>query len=545
FLFCRRRRQRFSIFRDLGIPGPTPSFLSGNLSELIRRGAADAFDEWTRKYGDLVGFYNGGTPILIIKNLDLIKSVQIKDFENFHERGVVSSFSKLHPLGKVSLNNTSGERWKQMRSLLTPAFRISSIKKMVALMDDCSNEFLGVLKQASVMGEAIEVQRMFQKLAIDVIVRSAFGICTGIQQSGGGTEMRQLLDETQKSVQQFRTGWLNFFISCFPELSLLWRCILVVRAHFMKLPTDNIRDGMLPIINIRRLSPHVSSPEIASMSSLMSMSLSSLSGPYRVVRWSRVHRQWVVTLPSSHCVPTSMDDLLQLMLDSEAEDGAPINVHELTAGYENEPASNGRFQARASGPKRRFLTNEEIQSNAIIFLIAGFETASTVMTFTAYLLGKHQQVQDRLRSEIASVWARDGKFTYDNVFAMRYLDQVISESIRFYTPFVGFITRTCQCDYDYNGLKIPAGLSILIPAFSRENKRTIHPMAFQPFGNGPRNCVGIRFAQLEMKLTLAKLLTKYNILLDQRHIKEEQLKLGSTFIFSYPQGGVWLKFEEV
>ncbi|CAN8008122.1 unnamed protein product [Ixodes pacificus] len=484
-----RRRQRFLLFRDLGIPGPTPSLFSGNLSELIRKGAAEAFDEWIEEYGEFVGFFNGGTPVLIVKNLELIKAIQIKDFANFHERGVVSNFSKTHPLGKVSLNNASGERWKQMRSLLTPAFKISSMKKMVNLMDECSNEFLGVVKQSSLDGGAIEVRRIFQKLAIDVIVRSAFGIRTGVQKQGSGTEMDQLLNETQRSVQQFRTGWLNFFISCFPELSLIWRCILAIRAHFMKLPTDNIKDGMLPIINMRRSNP-------------------------------RVQR----------------DDLLQLMLNSEAEDGAPINVHELAAEYESDPASQDRSETKSCGRRRRFLTNVEIQSNAIIFLIAGFETASAVLTFTAYLLAKHQRVQDMLRAEIASVLERDQHFTYDNVFAMRYLDQVILESMRFYTPFVGFITRTCQHEYDYNGLKIPTGLSILIPAYQlhhdrdlwnepnkfdpdRQNREMIDPMAFQPFGNGPRNCVGIRFAQLEMKLTLAKLLAKFRIKLDERHIK--------------------------
>ncbi|KAM7297217.1 cytochrome P450 3A11-like [Ixodes scapularis] len=158
-----------------------------------------------------------------------------------------------------------------------------------------------------------------------------------------------------------------------------------------------------------------------------------------------------------------------------------------------------------------------------------------------------------------------GKFSYDNVFSMRYLDQVISESLRFYPPVTGFITRTCQHDYEYNGLKIPAGMSVLIPPyqlhhdpnlwtepekfdperFSVENKGSIDRIAFQPFGNGPRNCVGIRFAQLEMKLTLAKILAKYRFLLDERHLKEDGLKIGSTFAVCYPQDGVWLKVEKI
>ncbi|CAN8008126.1 unnamed protein product, partial [Ixodes pacificus] len=75
-----------------------------------------------------------------------------------------------------------------------------------------------------------------------------------------------------------------------------------------------------------------------------------------------------------------------------------------------------------------------------------------------------------------------GKFSYDNVFSMRYLDQVISESLRFYPPVTGFITRTCQHDYEYNGLKIPAGMSVLIPPYQLHHDPNLwsEPEKFDP-----------------------------------------------------------------
>lgn len=299
---------------------------------------------------------------------------------------------------------------------------------------------------------------------------------------------------------------------------MLWRLLLPFLAQFSKTSTDNIIDDVTPIIQFRRNN-----------------------------------REGART------------DLLQLMLNAEAEEGAPVNVHSLTVNYdgdttheENEPGKITNYR------KRRFLNNAEIAGNGLAFFVAGFETTGTAMSFMAYLLAKHQDVQDRLREEVLEVLKRDGAFTYDNVFGIEYLGQVISESMRYYPGVVGFTTRMCAQDYVHNGVTIPAGVSILIPGyhlshdpahwdepdkfdpdrFSAARKGQIDPMVYQPFGQGPRNCIGMRFAQLEMRLAMAKTLAKYKFVLDDRHLKEKTLEIGSSFIFAYPQHGIWIKLED-
>ncbi|CAN8001767.1 unnamed protein product, partial [Ixodes hexagonus] len=177
----RWRRKRFSLFKNMGIPGPTPSLFSGNLNELIEKGTARSFEDWIKKYGDIVGFYNGATPMLIVTDLDLIKRIQIKDFSNFHKRGVTSQASREHEVSKLSLVNVDGDRWKDMRSLLSPAFTSSNMKKTSSLMDTCSDEFLEVLGSLHDQGEAFDIRKVFQKLTMDVIVRSAFGVQSDVQ----------------------------------------------------------------------------------------------------------------------------------------------------------------------------------------------------------------------------------------------------------------------------------------------------------------------------------------------------------------------------
>lgn len=67
------RRRRFSTFQRLGIPGPKPSLILGNIYEIKKKGAARAFSDWIERYGDIVGFYNGAAPFLLVKDLELLK----------------------------------------------------------------------------------------------------------------------------------------------------------------------------------------------------------------------------------------------------------------------------------------------------------------------------------------------------------------------------------------------------------------------------------------------------------------------------------------
>ncbi|EEC00766.1 conserved hypothetical protein, partial [Ixodes scapularis] len=126
------------------------------------------------------------SPMLLVKDLDLIKKIQIKDFGNFHGRGQ-------HQVSKFNLINVDGERWKDMRSLLTPAFTSSNMKKMLPLLDICTDEFLEVLDSLHEQEKAFEIREVFQKLSLDVIVRSAFGVQSNVQKNPGTTGMNAIV----------------------------------------------------------------------------------------------------------------------------------------------------------------------------------------------------------------------------------------------------------------------------------------------------------------------------------------------------------------
>ena len=175
------------------------------------------------------------------------------------------------------------------------------------------------------------------------------------------------------------------------------------------------------------------------------------------------------------------------------------------------------------------LTDEEIVAQSVFFLLAGYETSSNTLSFTAYFLATNPDVQEKLRTEIKDAMESTADISlYELTHSIEYLDCVIKESQRMFPPG-SQANRECSEDYDLNGIHIPAGTEILIPIYALHHdpdawqdpekfdperfrgpsKDAIHAFQFLPFGAGPRNCIGMRFALMEIKIALVKILLRY------------------------------------
>ena len=194
-------------------------------------------------------------------------------------------------------------------------------------------------------------------------------------------------------------------------------------------------------------------------------------------------------------------DLLQLMLDAQ--------------------------QQEIEGVGRR-LTDDEVSAQSVIFMVAGFETTGSTLSYLAFILAKHPKIQEKLLEEIDEAVNNRGDMPlYDFVNSLEYLDRVLCEVLRLYTP--GYlIHRRCKEACTVNGLNIPAGVDVFMPPyvlhrdptlwpdpekfdpdrFSPENREGQAPYSYMPFGMGPRQCIGYRFALLEMKSAMIKVLSK-------------------------------------
>lgn len=175
------------------------------------------------------------------------------------------------------------------------------------------------------------------------------------------------------------------------------------------------------------------------------------------------------------------------------------------------------------------LTDDYVGGLTFEMLLTGSETTSTTLSFALYLISCHPEVERKLLEEI-DAFGRDRKPTYDDLDRFPYVEQVLKEALRYYTPSP-IIAREAVKDIELGGYRLKKGTAMWIAMNAvlwdpkhfpephkfkperfdpncEENKQR-HPYAFSPFGMGPRICIGYKFSMQEAKMALILLYQKF------------------------------------
>jgi cytochrome P450 len=197
-----------------------------------------------------------------------------------------------------------------------------------------------------------------------------------------------------------------------------------------------------------------------------------------------------------------------------------------------------------------------IRNQMLTMLIAGHDTSTALLAWTLLHLGQYPEVAQRVRSEVDAVVGQQIP-TQDSVADLEYLDRVLSETLRLYPP-IHIGNRIAATDIEYENYRIPKGTRVVYSIylthrhrdywedphafdpdrFAPENRRSIPPYAFLPFGGGPRNCIGAAFAQVEAKIVLSRILQRFDLELVSDHIRPH---MGATL---EPHPGVRMRVRE-
>jgi cytochrome P450 len=105
----------------------------------------------------------------------------------------------------------------------------------------------------------------------------------------------------------------------------------------------------------------------------------------------------------------------------------------------------------------KHLRYTEVIANAVLFMLAGFETTSNFLAYSTYALAKHPDIQERLRLEIDQQWKESEELDYEQVAEMTYMDMFIREVLRMYRVSGQSSSRQCNSATTVCGHQIDEG----------------------------------------------------------------------------------------
>ncbi|XP_056307739.1 cytochrome P450 3A40 [Danio aesculapii] len=467
------------FFIKLGIPGPRPWPFVGTLLSYAK-GLCNFDMECAKKYGKVWGIYDGRLPILMVTDLEVIKVVLVKEcYSNFINRrkrttGLAGPFSD----GIIMVKD---ERWKRMRSTLSPYFTSGRLKEIFPIALTHADRFIKNMQKKD-PEQPVKIKEVVAPYSLDVITSSSFSV--DIDSINNPDD--PFVINVKKFIQFNMFNPLLLLILLFPSLAIL------LKKMGVTLFSKSAMDFFYSV-------------------------LKKIKDDHNKESEGRV-------------------DFLKLMLQNQIPD--------------DQIQDRDACEQPAKG-----LTDHEILSQSLVFILGGYETTSTTLTFLLYNLAINPDCLEKLVEEIDKNFPLDAPITYDALMRMDYLEMAINESMRL-LPTAPRLERSAKKTVVINGLTIPEGTLVGIPTyvlshdpeiwespgefrperFSPENKSEFLQYAFIPFGLGPRNCIGMRYAVMIMKLFVVKLLQNFSV----ETCKETQIPLEMNVTFQ-PKVPITLK----
>ncbi|XP_069704237.1 cytochrome P450 4C1-like isoform X2 [Periplaneta americana] len=392
----------------------------------------------------------------------------------------------LIPWMGTGLLSSTGEKWRVHRKIITPTFHFKILEKYLDVFNKNGQILVERLASHASDQEEFDISSYITSFTLDVITESAMGVSVNAQKDDSS--------EYAKSVR-----------------------------------------GMSHVIMIRNFSPWQHSDLIFNLSPLGKLSRKCLT---------------VIHGMTDYVINKRKKEIMQDMKERKCESGEDI-----VFGAKRRLAFLDLLLLSSLEDNK--LTDEEIRDEVNTFIFEGHDTTSSGISFALWVLAKYQDVQEKVVQELHTILGdSDREMEFSDLQEMKYLEQVIKETMRIY-PSVPIYARSLKEDVTLGDYTLPAGSNIYMNALSAhmnpeyfpdpekfdpdrflpENCVGRYPYSYIPFSAGPRNCIGQKFAILEMKSTLCKLMKNYKVSLRD---PAQQLELVDEMVLK-AKGGVRIK----
>ncbi|XP_063541180.1 cytochrome P450 6B2-like [Cydia strobilella] len=467
YLYLKKRNE---YWKSRGLVTPKPLPLLGNYGDFIRlkKNLPDTVNEICKQFPKepIVGAYYGTEPVVIVKDPELLKLVITKDFYYFSSRDL-SAHSEREMVTR-NVFREHGNTWRVMRQNLTPVFTSTKMKKMFYLIQERTQDFEIFLAREIDAKPTHEVRSFMGKYTMDCIGSCVFGLETKVMQEKSDSPFvaisEKIFDLGAPRVFRniIRTIWPNIFYG------------LGMRVYDKKV-NDFFNNLIVGVFSGRNHTP------------------------------------------------SSRHDFIDFILGFKKD--------KYITGDDIKSLKNGS-DSDAREKVKLDINDELLVAQTIVFFAAGFETSATTMSFTLFEMSKNPDVLKCVLDEVDEYLAKTGgKVTYECVTDLPYLEACVDEALRLY-PVLGVLTREVVEDYHMpSGLLLKKATRVHIPVqylhmhpdyfpepkkFRPERflgvvKDNIKRYTYYPFGDGPRMCIGIRFAKMQMLAGLVTLLRHYTV----------------------------------
>ncbi|XP_061398403.1 uncharacterized protein LOC133334087 [Musca vetustissima] len=442
------------------IPGPYVIPILGCVSEattVMPSKAMEKANEMVGRYGHIIKGWILDHLFIVTADVELIEQILA------HPTQIRKSYlyNILKPWLGTGLLISDSEKWHARRKIITPTFHFAILEKCVKIFDRQSTVLINCLMQRADGTSAFDVMPYICSATLDIITESAMGVNVHAQ-----TDKSMPYTMAVKELMQL----------------IVWRCM---RAYLHE-------ETMFSIL--------------CPLKKLQQTKLIQLMHNFTRNIIEKRRQELEKLLNSGKTTEQNLDDI------GARKHMALLDVL-LLATMDGRP-----------------LSNDDIQEEVDTFMFGGHDTITTALSFTLYLVSRHPDIQKMLLYEIYVVFGDINiePFTMVKLNELKYMECVIKESLRLYPP-VAIIGREIFEDLHYNGV-IPASTQVIISLYHtmrnpqayenptefipdrHSDSHVKNPFSYIPFSGGPRNCIGQRFAMLEIKMILCKVLREYELL---------------------------------
>ncbi|XP_021925282.1 cytochrome P450 6j1-like [Zootermopsis nevadensis] len=463
--------RNFNFWKNLGISYVKPLPFVGNLKEVVflKENIGKALQRIYSEHSDkpYVGIFAFDEPSLLIRDLDMVKNILVKDAQNFLDRSITVD-EDVEPLLGKTMFVTKGQRWRRIRVKLTPVFTTAKIKMMLYLVELCGKDLVKYLDKVTADGTPVDVKETMARFTTDVIASCAFGINSNSLKNPDAEFRRHLRNALDFTFIKGLAGLTAFFA---PNLKRS------LKLKFVDDYTTNyIRNTIWNTVDYREKNEVIRNDFLDSMIEMRN-------------KWKR----------------------------SVQEDKTPAKSQENDSHFE---IDGDEFVAQAF----LFLA-AGLETSATVLSFALYELALH-SEIQQRLRAEMTQVLDKHHGELTYDGIREMSYldmvvreTLRKYPVLPFLDRRCARDYELPSPSgketiilpAGTAVYISVVGIQNDPKYFPEGEKFLPERFTEENIKSRPSYTYLPFGEGLRMCMGMRFGLMQVKTGLIHIFSAYEV----------------------------------